>query len=363
MCKKIFIGATEQHCGKTTISLSLMHLARKRYPRVGFIKPIGPKCIEYRGLTMDIDAAMMASVYNLDEDAHLMSPMVLTSGSTRRFLNGEISPDYPREVILRAVEQLEKKNDFLIIEGAGHSGVGSIIGMNNPNVAALTGATVMLVTGGGIGSVIDSVELNLALFREAGVDVRMIMLNKMVAEKKERSLDYLRKFFSPKGIQVATAFDFSPVLANPTLQNVSELLNLPLMGDASDRLRICHTIQLGAASSQRVIDLLKDSTLLILTSTRDELIVTASSLHHILEFKKRLAGMIICGQAPMSSITRQILEDSRIPFIRTEEVSADIFYRLREHVSKIGPEDREKIDLINSTAEGCIDFDTIDAML
>ena len=28
MCKKIFIAATGQHCGKTTTSLSLLHLAR-----------------------------------------------------------------------------------------------------------------------------------------------------------------------------------------------------------------------------------------------------------------------------------------------------------------------------------------------
>ncbi|MBC8018558.1 MAG: AAA family ATPase, partial [Verrucomicrobia bacterium] len=108
MCKKIFIGATGQHCGKTTISLSLMHLASKRYKRVGFIKPIGPKCIEYKGLTMDMDAAMITSVFNLDADAHLMSPMTLTPGWTRRFLDGEIPPDYPRNTILNAVEQLEK---------------------------------------------------------------------------------------------------------------------------------------------------------------------------------------------------------------------------------------------------------------
>ena len=30
MCKKIFIAATGQHTGKTTISISLMHLARKK---------------------------------------------------------------------------------------------------------------------------------------------------------------------------------------------------------------------------------------------------------------------------------------------------------------------------------------------
>jgi hypothetical protein len=36
---------------------------------------------------------------------------------------------------------------------------------------------------------------------------------------------------------------------------------------------------------------------------------------------------------------------------------------LREHVSKIGPDDHEKIELINSMAEQFIDFETIDAML
>jgi len=135
------------------------------------------------------------------------------------------------------------------------------------------------------------------------------------------------------------------------------------MGDPSERSRICHTIQLGAASSQRVIDHLEDSTLLIVTSSRDELIVTASSLHHIPDFKKRLTGLIISGHAPMSNITRQILEDSRIPYIRIEETSSDVFSLLREHVSKIGPDDHEKINLVNSMADQFIDFDTIDAML
>jgi BioD-like phosphotransacetylase family protein len=363
MCKKIFIGATGQHCGKTTISLSLMHLARKKYQRVGFIKPIGPKCISYKGQTMDMDAAMIAGVYNLDADAHLMSPMNLTPGLTRQFLDGEISPDYPRDVILKAIEQLEKKNDFLIIEGAGHGGVGSVVGMNNASTAALTGAPVLLVTGGGIGSVIDAVELNLALYKETNADVRLIMANKLVPEKRERSLAYLRKAFASKDILVTSAFDFSPILADPTLQHVADLLELPLMGDPSERSRICHTIQLGASSSQRVIDHLEDSTLLIVTSSRDELIVTASSLHHIADFKKRLTGLIISGHAPMSNITHQILEDSRIPYIRIEETSSLVFSLLREHVSKIGPDDLEKIELINSMADQFIDFDTIDAML
>ncbi len=46
MCRKIFIAATGQNTGKTTISLSLIHLARRKYGRVGFIKAVGPKCQE-----------------------------------------------------------------------------------------------------------------------------------------------------------------------------------------------------------------------------------------------------------------------------------------------------------------------------
>lgn len=363
MCRKIFIGATGQHCGKTTISLSLMHLARQRYRRVGFMKPIGPKCIQYQGLTMDKDAAMMASVYDLDRDAQLMSPMTLTPGTTRRFLNGATDPSMPRKLILDACAELEKRHDFLIIEGAGHGGVGSVVGVNNAQVAAMLDAPVLMVTGGGIGNVIDAVELNLPLYERERARVKIIMPNKLVPEKREESLAYLTRAFKQRNLLVTSAFDYSRTLADPTLQHVAELLQLPLKGDPAEKSRICHTIQIGAASSQKVIETLDDSTLLIVTSSRDELIVTASALHHIPEFRARLAGLIVAGHAPMSAITKRILEDSMIPYIRIEETTADVFGLLREHVSKIGPDDTEKIELINATAEKFINFEAIDSML
>lgn len=363
MCRKIFIGATGQHCGKTTISLSLMHLAQKKYGRVGFMKPIGPKWIEFNGKIVDKDAAMFASVFGVEEDVELMSPVPLTPGTTRRFLDGEIDPENPRRAIRAACSELEKKYDFLIIEGAGHGGVGSVVGMNNARIAADLNAPVLLVTGGGIGNVIDSVELNLALYQRERADVRIIMANKLVPEKRANTLGYLVKAFAGSGIMVTSAFDYLPVLADPTLHHVSELLGLPLMGDTEEQSRLCHTIQLGAASSQIVIDHLEESTLLIVTSSRDELLVTASALHHIPEYKARLAGLIIAGHVPVSNITQRILDDSNIPYIRIKETSSEIFYRLREHVSKIGPEDLEKIALINSIAERYIDFDAIDAMI
>ncbi len=351
MCRKIFIAATGQHTGKTTVSLSLVHLAKQQYGRVGFIKPIGPKCQTFNGIVVDKDAALMARIYGLEEDIALMSPLVLSRGSTKEFLDGRRSRQEAEQLIVAACREMERKCDFLVIEGSGHGGVGSVVGLNNARVASLLGAPAVMVAGGGIGSVIDSVELNLPLYQREGVDLRLLLINKLLPEKRDETLGYLQRAFAPSGLEVAGAFDYSPVLANPTLAHISRVLDQPLQGDQSQRNRIVHHIQLGAASSQKVIDGLLPSTLLVTTSSRDELIVTVSSLYHIPAYREKIAGLVIPGQAPVSEITGQILRESGVPFIRIPVRTADAFSAITDHVSKISAEDREKIDLIKGSAE------------
>jgi phosphate acetyltransferase len=362
MCKKIFIAATGQHCGKTTISLSLMHLAKKKYARVGFIKPIGPKLFMLDGVEMDMDAALIASIYGLEDDRRLMSPVVIGRGYTKRYLAGEIPPQLPLERIIEACRELEERNDFLIIEGSGHGGVGSVIGINNAQVAKALNAPVIMVASGGVGSVIDAVQLNLPLFKQEGADVKMVLVNKLIPELREETLMYLEKFFSKSQQMVAGAFDYSRTLANPTLVDLSNMLKLPLHGDQHAKSRIIHNIQLGAASSQRVIDTLQDSTLLITTSSRDELIVTASALYNIPAYRRKLAGLVIPGYAPVSPISQKILDDSHIPYIKVQKTTAEVYTALKEHVSKITADDHEKIDLIKYSSERIFNFEAIDAM-
>ena len=362
MCKKIFIAATGQHTGKTTISFSLMHLARKKYQRVGFMKPIGPKCVTFQSITMDMDAALMAGIYGLERDARYMSPVVVPRGTTRKFLDNEFPAGYQRELLVNALHELEQRHDFLIIEGSGHGGVGSILGLNNAQVARLANAPVMMITNGGIGNVVDAVELNLALYEKHQADVRMVLVNKLEHDKRESTLFYLRKAFSDSYLKVSSAFDYSPVLANPTLQNISRLLKHPLHGKQEGRNRIVHHIHLGAASSQTVIDHLMDSTLLITTSSRDELLVTTSSLYNIPDYRKKIAGLVIPGHSPVTAITQSILDESGIPYIRIQKTTAEIYAALMDHVSKITTEDTEKLDLLRSTAETSINFEEIDAL-
>src|SRR5512138_3499854 len=191
MARKVFIGATGQNCGKTTISVSLMHLARKKYKRVGFIKPIGPKIELYDDFIVDMDAVLMAKAFGLEEDIALMSPVALHKDFTKDYLNGRLDDLSLGDCIIDAVEELDSKYDMLIIEGAGHGGVGSVVGLNNARVAKMINAPVIIVTESGIGRVIDAVHLNLALYERERADVRAVLVNKLLPQKRQSILGYL----------------------------------------------------------------------------------------------------------------------------------------------------------------------------
>lgn len=240
MAKKIFIAATGQNCGKTTTCIGLMHLALKKYRRIGFIKPLGPKPTSFRRCIVDKDAALIAQVFELEKNLRWMSPVVVHPDTTRRVVDGEISPHDFQEQIMLAYEKLEQSCDFIIIEGSGHPGVGSVMKMSNARIAGMLDAPVLMVTGGGLGNVVDNICMGLALFEKEGVEVRAVLANKLVPEKRDRILDYLTRALADYQMKVIGGVDYHPVLANPTLRRVSKLLGLPIHGNRREMGRIIH---------------------------------------------------------------------------------------------------------------------------
>jgi len=363
MAKKIFIAASGQNIGKTTISVSLLHLAQQKYGRVGFMKPLGPKPAQLRGISVDKDAALIAQVFGLTRDLRYMSPVVVHPETSRQAIDGKLSLSELSDRILTSYAELEKRCDFIVIEGSGHPGVGSVLKLSNARIAKMLDAPVLMLSGGGFGNVIDTLAMNTALFKLEGAEVRGVLVNKLFEEKREVMLDYLQRGMAEESFSVIGGFDYKPVLANPTLRRVARLLELPLHGNRREMGRIIHHVQIGAASTQRVTEMLRDSSLLLVTSSRDELLVTLANLYQMPEYRSNIAGLIIPGVSEVSTITQRILDRSNIPYLRTSTYStADLYRIIAEDVSKITSEDTEKLDLIRSLAEQRLDFDTIDAL-
>ena len=62
----IFMAATGQHVGKTTICLGLVHGLKKRLKNVGFIKPVGQRGVKIEdSLHVDKDVALFKRHFKL----------------------------------------------------------------------------------------------------------------------------------------------------------------------------------------------------------------------------------------------------------------------------------------------------------
>lgn len=363
MAKKIFVAAIDKNSGKTTTSIALLHLAMKKYGRVGYIKPFGGQTVEFHRRVVDKDVALMAQVFGLTKDLKVMSPVVLSHDTTHNVIDGKISPADLQERIVLACAELEKKCDFILIEGSGHPGVGSVMQISNAHIAHLLNAPVLLVTGGGLGNVVDRLSMIQLLFEKENVDLRAILVNRLIPEKRERSLDYLERALKNEPFKVIGGFDYQPVLANPTLRRIAKILDLPLNGNKREMQRIIYKVQVGAASTQRVMELIQEPSLIIVTSSRDELLVTLAQLYQMPHYRALIVGLVISGVSPVSVITQQILDKSNIPYLRAEKTTtADLYQTINKDVSKIVAEDSEKLDLIRSLAEDRLDFDTIDTL-
>lgn len=111
------------------------------------------------------------------------------------------------------------------------------------------------------------------------------------------------------------------------------------------------------------MELLTEPSLVIVNSSRNELLVTLAHLYQMPQYRSLIVGLVISGSAQLYDITRQILDKSEIPYLRAEgSVSADLYQVINKDVSKTVAEDREKLDLIRTLAENTLDFDAIDAL-
>ncbi len=363
MTKRIFVGATEQHCGKTTMSLCLAHLATKRYKSVGFMKPVGQDYVQMNGVDVDKDVALMAKTFGLEDDLPFMSPVLAKRDLSRAVLDGKVPVTELKQRITEGLAELSRRHDFLVIEGTGHGGVGAVFGLSNARVAKLCEAPAVIVCSGGIGSAHDAVALNLALYQKEGARVCGVLANKLITDKRGTTLEYLGKAFRIEDVPVFGALDWSSVLASPTLAQMSKLLGVPLHGDPESRNRIVHNIQLGAASTQRCVDMLRESTLLVATSTRDELIVTLASLWAHSGYRPKIAGVVIAGRQAVSKVSQAILDHCGVPYLRCEHGTGEVFIQVMEYIAKTTPEDLEKIEHIRRVGERLVDFDAIMATL
>ena len=108
-----------------------------------------------------------------------------------------------------------------------------------------------------------------------------------------------------------------------------------------------------------MIEILKNDSILVIPSTRDEMIISMVSLYKFPQYRKKIAGIILSGVPEVNQVTNTILNASEIPHFKVKSTSIKIFDTIRAYSSKISASETNKIELINEMSEEQTSFDEL----
>src|SRR5262245_64674268 len=113
--RHVYLAATGQNRGKTTVSLGVLDGFRRRGLSTGFLKPVGQRTVIEDGVPADEDAVLMKTVFGLPEPLGQMSPIHIPRGFTQAYIDGKVVEDLPAR-IRAAHAQFAADRDILLIE-------------------------------------------------------------------------------------------------------------------------------------------------------------------------------------------------------------------------------------------------------
>lgn len=369
----LYVAATRQHVGKTSVSLALIRGLQRRLDRVGFIKPVGQQSLEVTEndgttVTVDKDTALLVQHFGLEQSFQDASPVLIPPGYTKDYIDGKITLDQQKEAIFRALENISQEADIVVAEGTGHCAVGSVVEASNSAIASWLGAQMILVANGGLGNTIDDLELNKTLCDKHGVEVAGVVINKVKPDKYEQTKHYLGKALRDRwGIPLLGVVPDRNFLGCPALADVEGLFDgASLVAGHEHRLRhyTVDDLNLVATSLEVFLRNIRNDpsrTLYVCHASRNDIL-----LGFLLESQHRPdweAALVVtgCGEFPVSTQVLEIITSmpGAPPVLFAPPPTREVMRDIINFTPKLNFEDENRVATAIAHYEPHIDFDLL----
>lgn len=354
--RAIFIAATGQNIGKTTLCLGAIAGCQRHFKRVGFIKPVGQQHVAIPGGTLvDKDVILFKEYFSLTSAYRHMSPVIFPKGFTRQFLDGRVERQHLVNKIEEGFHAISTTHDFTVVEGTGHMGVGSIVDLNNAMVAKQLGLSVILIAEGGLGSAFDSLMLNRTLCQHYGVPIAGVILNRVLDEKREMVITYMTKALKQWGIPLIGAIPYNQLLSTPSMQDFETLFKTSLL--SGEEFHYCHFghMRLAASSVETFVQLTLADQLIVTPASREDLIYALLALHR----EAPQHGLILTSQHAPTPKLVEALRRANLPALYVPLPTFEAMEMINSFTAKIRKEDTEKVHKAIELVTTHLDFNLL----
>lgn len=340
---RVFIAATRQHDGKTTASLGLIAALQKYFPRIGYIKPVGQRFVAVDEKKIDEDTILMDAVYRLNCPLVDMSPIAVEPTFTRKYLQSANNEALVK-TIKDAFDRVAWEKDFVLCEGSGHAGVGSVFDLSNAQVARTLGCKVIIVSQGGIGKPIDEVALNQALFEKEGVQIIGVIINKVKEDKIPEITKFVRSGLKRKGLELLGVLPHEQLLSNPTVEAIRDELRAELLNTPPTLDTLVGDVVVGAMGAQNAMQYFTRGALLITPGDREDILLAAGAT--TFPGGENMAGIVLTGGLRPGPGVVKALQALPIPVLLAKADSYQVASKVHNLTVKTRPNDAQKIALI-----------------
>ena len=357
--KKLFVAATRQDDGKSTLCLGLLQALGRKISRIGFIKPVGQHYVKREGYEVDEDVVLMKDVSQIEDNLVDMNPIVVKKGFTEEYIE-----EGKRNQLVQRIEgafgRISQKKKLVLIEGTGHAGVGAVIDLCNASVAKLLGAKVLLLSVGGIGRPIDEITINKALFDQEGVEVLGVVINKVLPEKYDKIKKITERGLIRKGIRLFGMIPFQKSLTYPTMEQIQEASGAKILFGEKYLDKKVINILVGAMEAYHALEYILPQSLVIVPGDREDIIlaIIAGSKSEI-EDGFEIAGMVLTGGLKPHQRVLKLMKNCDFSILLSESDTYTTTKKIHERRVKIRSSDKDKIKEAERLVTQYVDLDRL----
>ncbi|MFB0948171.1 MAG: phosphate acetyltransferase, partial [Spirosomataceae bacterium] len=326
--------------GKSVISIGMMEMLLGKAAKVGYFRPI---IDDFKAGEMDNHIRTIITHFGLT--LNFENAYALTRSEVIRLKNTGKDDEIISKVIHK-YKALEADFDFILVEGTDFSGEGTIIEWDiNILIAKNLGIPVVLIasdTDKSIEDVTGNLQIALDSFEDNGVQVLMVVANKVRPEQVDLTKEALVKNL-PSEVQIEV-IPMNTVLANPSLKEIAQELDGKVLFGENYLNNQAGAYSVGAMQLRNYLTHLKESSLVITPGDRADIILGALQANISANYPS-ISGIVLTGGLiPEPSIMKLIegLSDV-IPVISVNDGTYSITNRIGDIKPKIYAENTEKI--------------------
>lgn len=346
--KPIYVAATEEHAGKSAISLGLCLALRNRGYNVGYFKPVGILALHVGHTIADADALQAQEVLGLPDAITDLCPVVLSAQMIDDVVGGkQIDPLDP---IRKAYTRVSEGRDIVIVEGLGELVRGSFLGASGYHIVSMLEAGTLLVAKYDGTVMLDRVLGSQKYLNENPLAVIFNFVPR--GHFDEVDVNY-RDFLNKRHIKVYGVIKGNTKLSAVSVQTISRHLKAEVLTAEDHVNQLAESVLIGAMNQEHALRYFQRvaGKIVVTGGDRSDIILAA--------LETPTVAVVLTGNFRPAPSVLAHAEEKGIPLLLTDMDTLSAIKELHGLFGRFRVREPSKIKLITSLIEEHVDLDRL----